>query len=510
MQAHANALLSEQDHKGNSFVGALWFDRSVAHRPAPLDGQGGPEETLPAERSFSARAIILLSRRTRADRWGISTVGRSGRESLIISAGAALLLPAVVFVVLPLNLFAANAEELSGLAGLGLMAAAAFVVSTLVFWPAFLIGLRSRGWSSVSLAVLTLGLCILLWRLTAAVGERIGPAWVQALLDLAAAGAALFIVTRMSLRNLYVTAGVVSICLLVSSAVSHAALVISHTAYFLGALPVELEFSAATSGAAASMGSAPLPGAPEESETEPAPGFTGNVYHLVLDGFQGEAYEKIAADRPDMLPGFTYFPNFVSNAGRTIWSNGMLIRGVPLSELGDELPRAWVNRAFSDGLWADLHRNGVAVHQYPHYDSYCFAGAVVCKSSVQLLKTAGRGIFVDLWFLNLLPQTANRLLAAATGEGGEADPAADGAKDDWSYGFSVTRYLAGLSGIDPRDIPAFSMLLFGEMLDDEESRSSSGQYVFVDRVSGSGVADGVGRRVLRRWAGKISAPRLAG
>lgn len=63
MHAYASALVSEQDHKGNSSVGALWFDRSVAHRPAPLDGQGGPEETLPADRGFSARAIILLSRR---------------------------------------------------------------------------------------------------------------------------------------------------------------------------------------------------------------------------------------------------------------------------------------------------------------------------------------------------------------------------------------------------------------------------------------------------------------
>ncbi|TPK93412.1 DUF768 domain-containing protein [Mesorhizobium sp. B2-4-14] len=43
-----------------------------------------------------------------------------------------------------------------------------------------------------------------------------------------------------------------------------------------------------------------------------------------------------------------------------------------------------------------------------------------------------------------------------------------------------------------------------------ENLSTHPRLINDDRVSGSGVADGAGRRALRQEAGLISAPRLAG
>jgi hypothetical protein len=214
----------------------------------------------------------------------------------------------------------------------------------------------------------------------------------------------------------------------------------------------------------------------------------GNVYELILDAFQGEMYQYlISQDMVDEISGFTYFPNFYTNAGRTQWSTALSVRGTLIDDFSRQSPPEWMVGAFQDGKFADMFSAGVGLYLYPHYGYYCYASAALCKPTLMRMKSANYKIIIDLWFLKLLPLTVQRVLDSRSQRVDRA-----GNRKDWNYGFSITRRVLGVPSVNPKHVPVFSIDNFMEMLDDESQRPPSGQYVFSHMIvpHGPAVLDG--------------------
>ena len=219
----------------------------------------------------------------------------------------------------------------------------------------------------------------------------------------------------------------------------------------------------------------------ESADAEPR--FPGNVYQIVFDAYQGAAYEHLVDGRAESeLPPFTYYPNFHANSGKTWSSVAQMLWGrhyaptMPIVE--------WRVRAYQEGLPQRLFTENVRLHQYPHYNYFCYEFATTCRTNLNLKadyfgRPPGSKTVVDLWFLNLLPTSARMLLVSERG----TVTADQLGIDQWDYGFSITDALFGVS-LEPtdRDNSFFSILQFEEFLEDEVDRASSGEYVYVHSI----------------------------
>ncbi len=210
--------------------------------------------------------------------------------------------------------------------------------------------------------------------------------------------------------------------------------------------------------------------------------FRGNVYHILLDTYQAEAYPYFLTKTPELsrLP-FTYFPNFRTNSPRTYLSMAELFAGDLYSP--DMSPESWHNAAFQSGVLDYLARGGVQLDLYPHYPEYCYAGAGTCKTTMDLKKellgdSRSRQTAVDLWFLKLIPSSLKRELNVRFAPPSE-DASDDDAFSNWDYGFSISQALSPSNMPRDPDEPYFSLQQFMRLLADEDARPATGQYVFI-------------------------------
>lgn len=370
---------------------------------------------------------------------------------------AATLLPTVVFLVVPNAVLHRNPFDLVYTSTIALGLAGSFFGLFTVLWLAYQLapGCRlARGVVRVSVG-LSIGVLVfnaLVWGTTG----RLDSFVPLLLLDEAAALAIVALVARAPLGPLVLWAAVTGGLLLPSAGVTqgrfvYAAWRAGHTA---GAITPHNRAGAAA---------------------------RGNVYHIVLDAFQREAFTVLTAADPSLHPpGFAAVPQFVSQYDMTLYSLASALSGRDYVE-GERLS-TWVAEAPTDGFWADLHAAGIGVHLYPRNKRQCVPWAASCAFGKSASTEAGifstERIFVDLWFVNLVPRSVRRLLTRGLQDLDVPVPTRT------TVGFSLTSALFGLpdTSLGPvrfEDYPAHGLLTMRQMLADEAARPGTGQYVFL-------------------------------
>jgi len=218
------------------------------------------------------------------------------------------------------------------------------------------------------------------------------------------------------------------------------------------------------------------------SEADQAGGFRGNVYHLVFDAYQAEAFEYLLDEDPGIGQPFTHYPEFRTSSGKT-WSSVPEMLWSRYYDPQQPL-REFRLGVFQSGLFELMFNSGVKLHLYPHYLYYCFDFATTCRPNLTvreevLGRPPGERTTVDLWFLKLLPAAAKRLLIE------DSDELAQGgvAVSDWDYGFSITDSVLGRSAsAGESENPFFSIVQFREFLEEEEFRPDGGQYTYLHAI----------------------------
>ena len=224
----------------------------------------------------------------------------------------------------------------------------------------------------------------------------------------------------------------------------------------------------------------------------------GNVYHIVLDAFQQEAFDIVqSADSARDLAGFTYYPRFCSNYGWTWFSIATALHGRWYRE-GESISD-WRDVRYSRSLfWGRLKDAGWSVALYPHEYFHCSSISHQCvtaddavaarerRDSTTLRSASPLRLTVDLWFLSLLPRSVRLGLEQAL----DSRTHAVGLVDQRAARiFSVTDFLSPRSksatdagGLPPPgrlDYAARGTVLFERFLEDEGDRPGHGQYVYV-------------------------------
>jgi hypothetical protein len=204
----------------------------------------------------------------------------------------------------------------------------------------------------------------------------------------------------------------------------------------------------------------------------------GNVYHIVLDGFQSSAFEDALNLYEQKLPEeFISIEDFHSSYTVTSYSLSNILHGeyhTPETDLYD-----WQYNSFQkEGLYYDLAQRGVKTHLYPYYAYFCSENAENCHIANPYVDdfVKEQSVFqvVDLWFKYFIPSFLDKILC----ENCRFDQD-DQARTD--FGFSITDEL-GLKSPDfvPVNLmPYYSVKSVDRFIEHEKQRPRSGQYVFM-------------------------------
>jgi hypothetical protein len=227
--------------------------------------------------------------------------------------------------------------------------------------------------------------------------------------------------------------------------------------------------------------------ADQASSQVPSRDFRGNVYHIVFDSYQSEAYQYFVDKTPELkqLP-VTYYPNFRSSRPATYFSLAELFA----SDFYTPTVSAerWHDAAIQNGMMAYLANEGVRLHLYIAYPDYCYGGvSTVCQTLGDLKKgllseVRVRQTSIDLWFLKLIPTSLRRELTARFAPNQDEDAPDGDSFSDWNYGFSIFDAISPSKTPGNSDNPYFSMRQFMQLLDEEASRPATGQYVFLHAI----------------------------
>ncbi len=399
-------------------------------------------------------------------------VPQSARAGLV-AFGAALFTPTVFFITAANNIVLGNLLDLPYSLGTVARFLAAFALTGALAAPVFLRADRVRACAGLMRATLFAGVAVLVSSLlTALHGDAARPLALVAVLDVAALGLVAWLLLRADVPALTQIFAGVGAVLLVAGVVQH-----------VGTLAGERRQAHARASAAAAVVSAAATQAPA----------AGNVYHIILDAFQTEAYQVLAAGEPAFqFAGFTQYPEFTAHYARTNHSVPNALSGRFYRD--GESMWAWREEAFSGGLWAALAETGVALHLYPHYPPYCTPLAATCQDTISYAEAqqpttataSARNVTIDLWFLSLLPPSLHMAINAPF----TVDPALPQGGDE-QYGFSITTVLdlvpdtaapSTAAAPDFTHAGAYSVQNFDRMLADEAARPPRGQYVFFHAI----------------------------
>ncbi len=398
-----------------------------------------------------------------------AAAGNAARDSRRPGAFAALFLPAVVFLGAPNSIVFANLADLPYRWSTTVVFAIGLVASVGLLLPAFLACGRSRAAAVAVRCSLGLGLAILLFdAVDAATATRVR--WFVQMLAIDAA-AAIGVALLMRLAPLPALVRVF--------AVIGPVLVFHGLGFHAVRYGQYREAQAARSTAVADFTRVARPTAPPD---------VGNVYHIVLDAFQPEAYTVLARERPDLrLADFTEYTRFVANYDFTVNAVPGLIAG-RYYQAGTSVV-TWRRDATLVGFWGDLYARGMRLALYPQFayhasplaDTLRFGQDVEEQAGVSGGGRAQLRATVDLWFLHVLPRSA-RLALNHGWETVTQRPIEERRQVlDW---YSITDRLlpAGAPGarvIRRNHTSAHSPAQLDQMLADEEARPGTGQYVFL-------------------------------
>ena len=391
----------------------------------------------------------------------------------MLAIGAASFCPAVVFINAANSVIISNFSDLSYSPRLVLFCVGLFVLFTAISVPLFRRAQFSSPACLVSQILMTIGFCVLIFGVSKPLlGAASITNPVALLID---AGTLLMIgifVTKAPCRAVCGLAAPLSVGLIIYTVVSHGS-----------ALRETLVSDIA-------RGKEILP-----ASTKPLP--SGNIYHIVLDGFQREVYEFLAHKDQDLnLSEFVFYPRFTSAYGTTRLSLPNLLTGRILEEEQSILD--WQIEATSGGLWADLAKTGMSLTLYPYFDDECPPNIGYCHPAMAIGMLDEEDSFnapmsneerqlVDLWFVLLLPRSLHLLTAPKT----DANTTeVQGGGDPDKEVFSITTFFWGESKASNRasavpnpvpthNRPAASVYNFRQMLADEAERPGQGQYVYV-------------------------------
>lgn len=394
--------------------------------------------------------------------------------SWLTSLGAAGFLPAVLFISAANSVIISNFSDLSYSPRVVLVSLILFVLTTAISTPVFRRVSASRTARTIARFLLGAGFCVLAYGAADAVmrGEAMTLP-VVALIDGALILGVTISVTRTRINSLCSLSGVISVAIIVYTVISHG------NALHTVSKKQDVE---------------PRPVVPDSSRPLP----TGNIYHVLLDGFQREIYDYLAREEEErQLDGFEFYPRFTSSYGSTRFSLPNMLTGRALAE-GESLLK-WQVEATSGGMWADLAKGGMAMTFYPYFDDECPSFGESCHPAMAIgmpekpNSAIGRPIsneerqLVDFWFLLLLPRSLHLLLAPAAEEKIGLSLDAQLAETET---FSITTLVLAEPGVANRadDVPnpvptatrpEASVYNFRKMLAQEDLRPSQGQYVYV-------------------------------
>ncbi|HLC17411.1 MAG TPA: sulfatase-like hydrolase/transferase, partial [Thermodesulfobacteriota bacterium] len=157
------------------------------------------------------------------------------------------------------------------------------------------------------------------------------------------------------------------------------------------------------------------PAAPEASETPPAGGIEGNVYHILLDEMQTDA-ALMHLDREGVrkeFAGFTVFVNNISNYLYTSASFPSYLTGTVYTGNGDgdgeKSFTQWKEGFKERGLLKDLYEKGYDITMYSprHHWANPYASGFTTLDEVYEEETGIRssqyGDFVQIWSARIMP-----------------------------------------------------------------------------------------------------------
>lgn len=385
-------------------------------------------------------------------------------------ASAALLLPTVLFLAAPNNVIWRNRLDIPYHWGTTAACVGMFCLAYACCMMLFRLTWRARWARGFARAAIGMSAGVLVFDLaTALSAERLHRfVWV-AIVDEAVLLLLILAFTRIRFSTLVTLTGVVAPLLFVHAAGTHAA----------GVYEV-----------VRARGATPPPQlAPPQAE---ATAGIGNMYHIVLDSFQSQAYPALLKEYPTAaLPGFTYYPRFWTNYLYTVYALPTVLSGRLYAP--PESVEAWTIGTFRTGLWGTLEAAGVQVALYPYFEGHCPSLEAPCRpAQLAYAEAAAAGLnktevagstaqTIDLWFLSVLPRSVQTLLdrrlssldGPLHGDSGAPRPR-----------FSLTTRLRGQWAATGRRVETehwaeHSRFNFDRMLEDEAQRSPTDQYVFV-------------------------------
>jgi len=365
-------------------------------------------------------------------------------------ASAILFAPAIVAGVLPFNIVLHNRDDMDWTwAGVGFFAALCFALTAVSTWAHTRAGKNAGAARTVrSLAGFTF--LVLAWDGFAAMGAGLAlPRWGWLLGELLLAGVVVWALRRAAVDSLIrVTGAITPVVLAVTLVQGHQGMAARRT---FATAPGALDPSIA--------GQRAHPAGRHRAAR------AGNVYHIILDQYQSQAFQFALERQPGLKAyPFTFYPEFRANAWATAMSNAILFAGETYAG-GTSIAR-WVRDAHIGGMLAKVADAGVTLHQYPFYVYYCHPAAKTCVTALEVARPviSSTAMLIDLWFLRLTPRSTT------------GNPAQ---RDTWDYGFSLTDLFTGDSPARAmREFGRFSMEQFRGLIADEARRPATGQYVF--------------------------------
>lgn len=395
---------------------------------------------------------------------------------LIGALSAALFTPTVVFISAANNVILRNLVDVPYSWETVSRFLYGFACGVLVSLPIFAVADRWRTFAFLTRGILLIGSAVLLFDSVSGLTQGgVDRLVVAVLLDVAVLITAGLIVFLPSVRVLTQVFGVVAPVLLLYGVATHARVL----------WQIEHSLDEVRQQAFAKL----------RTSTPRVAARRGNIYHVVLDGFQREAYEILTAKDPTLRPdGLTYFSRFTAGYFLTFYSLPHVLTGRTYRE--GESFHGWQHEASSAGVWGDLAVGGIDLTLYPYWDSYCSPLARECYSTVRamadLQHSATERLLVNLWFLNLLPrsvrsvvtgQVQDRRIVTETGAGiikNNTPSASFAAADMLLPGAFDDEELPGAEFLPWRDLSTLAGVAdFERMLAEESDRPGQGQYVFV-------------------------------
>jgi hypothetical protein len=383
---------------------------------------------------------------------------------------AAAFTPTVIFVSVPNNVILRNLADLPYCPRVVGMFLLGFAASWMVSFVIMALAARSRFCRLLSRAGLVAGACVLVWDVAGSATQGAVHSLPLALLiDVAVVAATAVAVSQPRLSTLSQFFGVVALVLLAQGVATH---VHALTAYRQRLRDRSAEARARIA----------------EATGRATTSFDGNIYHIILDGFQTEAYEILAARNPAWrFDGFTYYPRFKANYFFTEYSIPELMTG-RLYGPGETFSE-WLEEAKTAGMLAVLASHGFELTLYPHQQIDCSPLARSCNSNVAAFwagdRLSAEVTVIDLWFVGLLPRSLDSILAHGwTAEIPSVAPSAGVVRDVSTRDiFSLTHALLPAGRNAPvsfsDQLVIASVANFHKAIAEESMRPGAGQYVFI-------------------------------